>query len=88
MFVWHLPYKTNQSVFEKYSHGLSRIVDKIDKDHDEFVSQSELAEWLKNVTRSNIQREVEKKWEEFSKVNTLDDYLKHYYSALDYCKTF
>lgn len=66
---------------------VSEIVGKIDKDHDELVTESELSEWLKSVQKASVLRDVEKKWTEFSKVNTLDDYLKHYYSALDYCKT-
>lgn len=65
---------------------ISTIASKIDKDHDEFITESELVEWLKNVTKTNINRDVDKKWEEFKNVNTLDAYLKHYYGALDFCK--
>lgn len=64
----------------------SIIAVKIDKDLDGFITEGELSEWLKSVTKANIMRDVDKKWTDFSKVNTLDDYLKHYYGALDYCK--
>jgi len=69
---------------EESKERLGIIAVKIDKDLDGFITEGELSEWLKSVTKANIMRDVDKKWTDFSKVNTLDDYLKHYYGALDY----
>ncbi|RMZ96518.1 Calumenin [Brachionus plicatilis] len=47
---------------EESKERLGKIVEKIDVDHDEFINETELYEWLKNVTKIELFKDTEKKW--------------------------
>lgn len=67
---------------------LRKIVDKIDIDHDEFVNETELYEWLKNVTKSELFKDTEEKWKNFGENTTLEEFLETNFGALKYCENF
>ena len=48
----------------------SKIVDKIDKNHDKFVSENELRNWIRYQHKLDLQKDGEKKW---NKINSNKD---------------
>ncbi|CAF0758257.1 unnamed protein product [Brachionus calyciflorus] len=69
---------------EESKERLGKIIEKIDSDHDEFVNETELYEWLHNVTRSALNKETDEKWKLFGENTTLDEYLETNFGALKY----
>jgi hypothetical protein len=64
----------------------SQIVDAIDSDDDDFVTEQEMRDWIKSVNRKYIMKDVGSRWETFDKENDLDKYIEHNYGSLNLCK--
>ena len=58
----------------------SKLVDKIDKNRDHFVSENELRNWIRIQSRLYIQKNCDKKWQ---KLNTNNDELLTFDELID-----
>ncbi len=69
---------------------LSEIIGKIDIDNDGFVNESELHEWIRNISNTYIMKDVEARWKYYDADSSgsfdLDKMLDVNYGALTYCK--
>ncbi|XP_048373531.1 reticulocalbin-3 [Sphaerodactylus townsendi] len=54
---------------EESKRRLGKIVDRIDRDGDGFVTQPELMDWIKHTQNRHIHEDVNKKWKEYDKNN-------------------
>uniref|UniRef100_A0A1W7R9T7 Reticulocalbin-3 n=1 Tax=Hadrurus spadix TaxID=141984 RepID=A0A1W7R9T7_9SCOR len=72
---------------EESKERLSKIVEKIDKDKDGFVTQKELEEWIKYTQKRYIMDDVERQWKahnpEEQDMLTWDDYKNITYGFMD-----
>ncbi|XP_015928979.1 calumenin-A [Parasteatoda tepidariorum] len=58
--------KFEQLTPEESKERLGKIVDKIDKDKDSFVSESELKEWIKYTQMKYIMEDVDRQWDQYN----------------------
>lgn len=79
--------KFNQLSPEESKSRLAKIVDKIDKDKDGFVSEQELKEWIKYTQKKYVSDDIDRQWLAINpeKKETIewDSYKKLTYSFMD-----
>ncbi|XP_067132074.1 calumenin-A-like [Centruroides vittatus] len=72
---------------EESKERLSKIVDQIDKDKDQFVTQKELDEWIQYTQKRYIRNDVERQWKAHNpddkQMLTWEDYKNITYGNLD-----
>lgn len=72
---------------EESKERLSKIVDQIDKDKDNFVTQKELEEWIQYTQKRYILNDVERQWKAHNpdekELLTWEDYKNITYGYLD-----
>ncbi|KAK0084302.1 hypothetical protein PV325_007297 [Microctonus aethiopoides] len=72
---------------EESTRRLGLIVDKIDKDHDGFITQDELKDWIKYTQQRYIRDDVERQWKSYDPEDTgkihWNTYKKMVYGFMD-----